>query len=707
MPGDNIQSVNGAGIGAIVTSVDGQVGAVDTSGGGAVSSVDGQTGVVVLSSTYLALAGGTLVGALTGTTMTGTVLTGTTAVRAGATPWASSGQVRLPSLGQINWRNAADSGDIGGFSSNASDQVQIGSDLVGSSDSFRNLGSSTVRWANVLSIIGTFGGNNPASAGALRLPNATSVVWRNAANSGNVTALTVNASDQLSIGADLVPSSDSFRNLGGAALRWANILGVIVTAGGNNPAASGQIRLPNGSQINFRNNANSSDIVGLAVDSSDRVIVGADFAPASDNTRALGTGALRWASITAAGEIIGKDLAPASTTGATVAARYFRGTASGAPTTGTWVAGDIVPGVDGTFWHCTVGGTPGTWVQTGSGTYVPLAPTATTFTGDHTAALTDIGKVIEITNGDLTIPTNATVAFPVGQTLEVLDCGATSAVNVVNASGVQVQSRGGKFTSAGQYASFVLRQRSTDVWHVAGDLVAFAPDTLSGLVFWFKGGSTYWQDSGRTTPAVADGDPVAAWDDSSVGANHATTATAGYRPTLKTGANGINGVSVLRWDGTDDNLVSAASASTKPFTLFAVCKPTSFAAGRAIVGAPSAGGMSTVITTGGKQEALKSGTAVIGDSTTALTAAAACIIELTYSSSGGFAFYKAGVADGSGTGNQTFTSMSTVLGKDPGGGGSTFLGDIAEIIKYDAVLTANQLQAVENYLGNKYGIAVS
>ncbi len=342
-----------------------------------------------------------------------------------------------------------------------------------------------------------------------------------------------------------------------------------------------------------------------------------------------------------------------------------------------------------------------------SGTYVPLAPTATTFTGDHTAALTDIGKVIEITNGDLTIPTNATVAFPVGQTLEVLDCGATSAVNVVNAPGVQVQSRGGKFTSAGQYASFVLRQRSTDVWHVAGDLVAFAPDTLSGLVFWFKGGSTYWQDSGRTTPAVADGDPVAAWDDSSVGANHATTATAGYRPTLKTGANGINGVSVLRWDGTDDNLVSAASASTKPFTLFAVCKPTSFAAGRAIVGAPSVGGMSTVITTGGKQEALKSGTAVIGDSTTALTAAAACIIELTYSSSGGFAFYKAGVADGSGTGNQTFTSMSTVLGKDPGGGGSTFLGDIAEIIKYDAVLTANQLQAVENYLGNKYGIAVS
>lgn len=422
MPGDNIQSVNGAGIGGVVTSVDGKVGNVDTTGGAGVTSVDGATGAVVLSSTYLALAGGTLTGALTGTTMTGTVLTGTTAVRAGATPWASSGQVRLPSLGQINWRNAADSGDIGGFSSNASDQVQIGSDLVGSSDSFRNLGSSTIRWANVLSIIGTFGGNNPASAGALRMPNATSIVWRNAANSGNVTALTVNSSDQLSIGADLVPSSDSFRNLGAAALRWANILGIIVTAGGNNPAASGQIRLPNGSQINFRNNANSGDIVALAVDSSDRAIVGADFAPASDNTRALGTGALRWASITAAGEIIGKDLAPASTTGATVAARYFRGTASGAPASGTWVAGDIVPGVDGAFWHCTVGGTPGTWVQSGSGTYETItnvglkAPKASpTFTGTVTipngASATEaaaLGQTVTKTGGGVETISTAT-----------------------------------------------------------------------------------------------------------------------------------------------------------------------------------------------------------------------------------------------------------------------------------------------------------
>lgn len=81
------------------------------------------------------------------------------------------------------------------------------------------------------------------------------------------------------------------------------------------------------------------------------------------------TGAFAWnaqnltgvAALTATGEVIGSDFAPASTTGATVAFRYFRGTASGAPASGTWVAGDIVPDQTGRFWLCTTGGTPGTW----------------------------------------------------------------------------------------------------------------------------------------------------------------------------------------------------------------------------------------------------------------------------------------------------------------------------------------------------------
>lgn len=81
--------------------------------------------------------------------------------------------------------------------------------------------------------------------------------------------------------------------------------------------------------------------------------------------------------------------APASTTGATSAFRYFRGTTSGAPASGTWVAGDIVPDLTGKWWLCTTGGTPGTWCPMGGvlGTtsYDPASTTTYTTTSSTLA----------------------------------------------------------------------------------------------------------------------------------------------------------------------------------------------------------------------------------------------------------------------------------------------------------------------------------
>lgn len=50
-------------------------------------------------------------------------------------------------------------------------------------------------------------------------------------------------------------------------------------------------------------------------------------------------------------------------TGAVAAARFVGGTASGAPTTGTFAVGDFVVDQVGAMWVCTVAGTPGTWVN--------------------------------------------------------------------------------------------------------------------------------------------------------------------------------------------------------------------------------------------------------------------------------------------------------------------------------------------------------
>jgi hypothetical protein len=49
--------------------------------------------------------------------------------------------------------------------------------------------------------------------------------------------------------------------------------------------------------------------------------------------------------------------------------RYVGGTTSGAPVSGTFLAGDMVIAQDGFVWVCVTGGTPGTWYRNGSGNY--------------------------------------------------------------------------------------------------------------------------------------------------------------------------------------------------------------------------------------------------------------------------------------------------------------------------------------------------
>lgn len=56
----------------------------------------------------------------------------------------------------------------------------------------------------------------------------------------------------------------------------------------------------------------------------------------------------------------------AALTGATASTRYVGGTASVAPTTGTFAVGDFVISQTGHVFVCTVAGTPGTWVDAGS-----------------------------------------------------------------------------------------------------------------------------------------------------------------------------------------------------------------------------------------------------------------------------------------------------------------------------------------------------
>lgn len=231
----------------------------------------------------------------------------------------------------------------------------------------------------------------------------------------------------------------------------------------------------------------------------------------------------------------------------------------------------------------------------------------------------------------------------------------------------------------------------------------FSPSDITGLKLWLKADGTLWQDSARTTPATADADPVGAWDDASGLGVHATQGTAGNRPTLKT--NILNGKPVLRFDGSSDRMVSSASAATKPFTVFAVFKAATVAVTSTMIGASATSGMHWRIDQGGAhpQQILLQDVGVIGASTGGQTTATH-VDAVTYSSGGAWAFYLDGVAKGTGTDNQTFTASTTTIGYNGSNNGELCNGDLAEIIKYDSVLSTADMNRVGNYLETKYGV---
>lgn len=93
-------------------------------------------------------------------------------------------------------------------------------------------------------------------------------------------------------------------------------------------------------------------------------------------------------------------------------------------------------------------------------------------TAAYSLVLADAGKVVELNNAsalNLTIPLNATQAFPIGTVIELWQMGAGQ-VTVVPTAGVTLRSPGGLTKLFGQYSGASLRKRDTNEWVLQGDL---------------------------------------------------------------------------------------------------------------------------------------------------------------------------------------------------------------------------------------------
>lgn len=102
----------------------------------------------------------------------------------------------------------------------------------------------------------------------------------------------------------------------------------------------------------------------------------------------------------------------------------------------------------------------------------PVAINAQTGTA-YTLVLDDADKLVTLSNGSaitLTVPANASVAFPVGTVIALAQLGA-GLVTVVGASGVTVNGvTPGSQALAGQYATVTLTKLATNTWLLSGGL---------------------------------------------------------------------------------------------------------------------------------------------------------------------------------------------------------------------------------------------
>lgn len=243
----------------------------------------------------------------------------------------------------------------------------------------------------------------------------------------------------------------------------------------------------------------------------------------------------------------------------------------------------------------------------------------------------------------------------------------------------------------------------------------FNPLQISGMKLWLKSDAGLWQNSARTTPATADGDPVGGWTDQSGQNDHASQGSAGAKPTLKLAIQ--NGLSVVRADGVNDTLTLASALNLTNCTLFLVFAPsgtitsaTTFQGLMGIVGTASGalglGNLSGSLT----NEVVSFVSDVIGTIYGAVDPANLSgwhthTFQLSGSSE---AIYRDGVSQSLNTSlnghmdssdaNKQFRAVTVLLQAF----GGFLSGDLGEVLVYDTALSSTNRKSVEAYLKSRW-----
>lgn len=235
-------------------------------------------------------------------------------------------------------------------------------------------------------------------------------------------------------------------------------------------------------------------------------------------------------------------------------------------------------------------------------------------------------------------------------------------------------------------------------------VVPVAPDGVTGLAGW------YWAD----TLGLSDTDAVASWGDASGQGNLLAQGTAGSRPVFRTGI--INGLPVVRFDGTDDFIrINSPSgfAGQTGLTIIAVANSQTFPGSSVTVLATTASGFNELrmqtnvgATSYAWQGIAGSGSQASGTADPAAPPPFRVASMVFNDATNTLIAYRNGVPGNTAT-EAGAASASEIMIGSRSGTSLFWKGDIAEVAIWPRPLTNAERAGVEMEMAGRYGITLT
>ena len=252
---------------------------------------------------------------------------------------------------------------------------------------------------------------------------------------------------------------------------------------------------------------------------------------------------------------------------------------------------------------------------------------------------------------------------------------------------------------------------------------AFAPTQQASLVAWFRSEVGLFTDSAGTTAAVADGDRVGRWEDQSGLGNHLTQTTAGNRGTLKLAIK--NNRNVVRFAGGTQclNFTGAGLALAQnvgAISFWVTCVSSSSAADTRLIGWDNNATDTVRVCLARNIDSANAGILSLAlrrldaDGRTTVSGGAASYVDGTWDIEGGLfdftnnlsylrkngAQLASGTTGGAGSTSDT-ASVGACIGRAQG---APLIGDVGEVLVYQAIPSAANITNIETYLNNRWAI---